>query len=200
MRQDIKYIALALLLLIGVSSCKTRQTYRNLGENRQISKSDWKVTLAWKGSNFSSKMRLEASESEGLYASLRPYPFIELARFWFTPKEAIVLDMMDKRYARMKYRDLSKELGKKLSYQKLESLYFEELKRQTQELSADKKPAKIIKLGQAGNKSIKLSLLRNKLLTSSEDLHIEPKIKDSYEKISLKELKFLFDYLLNKVK
>ncbi len=200
MRHYIQYIALSLVLLLGISSCKTRKTYGSFGTEQAISKSDWKVGLAWKGETLSSKMRLEASQGEGLYASLRPFPFVELARFWFLPKQVVVVDMMNKRYAQVNYKDLPKEFGKRLSYNKIESLIFDELKRQTKELASKQKPSKVVKIGKEDNKTIKFSLLKNNLLKSSEDLHIKPKIKDSYQKMDFKEVKFLFKYLLGKVK
>ncbi len=200
MKHYIKYIAFTLLVLIGASSCKTKQVYRALGDSKQISKSDWKVKLNWKEESLSSKMRIEAAQGEGLYASLRPFPFVELARIWFKPTQIVVVDLMNQRYAKVRYKDLSKELGRRLNYKKLETLFFEELNRQTKEIALGRSPEQAFQIGQGNDKKIRLILLRNRQLDSSEDLHLEPKIKDDYQEISLKELKFLFKYLLGKVK
>ncbi len=194
--QHIKYISLVFVLLLGLSSCKTRKTYASTGFEKVISKSDWKIKLHWKGESLSSKARLEAAEDKGMYLSLRPFPFIELARFWFMPDELVVVDLMEKRYARINYRDLSKELDTKLYYQKAQNFIFKSL--EDEQLNG--KAGQSIRLGKGENETLNFRLLRNEYLSSAEDLHLEPIIKDHYRQMSLHELKFLLKYLLGKAK
>ncbi len=192
----IKYISLIFLLLLGLSSCKTRKTYSTTGYEKLITKSDWKIKLHWKGESLSSKARLEAAEDEGLYLSLRPFPFIELARFWFMPDEIVVVDLIDKRYARITYRQIPKDLGTKLSYRKVENFIFKSL--EDEQLNG--KAGQTIRLGKGENEHLNFHLLRNEYLSTTEGLHLEPIIKDDYRQMSLHELNFLLKYLLGKTK
>ncbi len=304
MKHYIKYIAFTLLILVGASSCKTRKTkpkaslkteetarvtkekaiydtkaqilevVAKQGNTWQAVKVDWKAHIESKGRNLSSKVRMEVGRGKGVYLSIRPFPLIELARFWFLPKRIYIVNLMDKSYAELSYKQLSKELGVTLSYPQVEGLLTGQLVRlghkrshKLDELESaetcmglaliDKQKSYIFhydfsweadltyvgvmkanqkiswdnaeenhdffgvfyKRGQADtqetlqipqeemfyfnkehSKGLKLSLRKAELLDSTEDLKLQPNIKDSYRKIDLKELKFLFKYLLGKVK
>lgn len=145
------YIVFTFLILLGFSSCKTRKyTQKNSIEVRGVNpntkemsfsskakvlkvlskhqdswtamKVDWKAHLRYKDAVLSSKVRMEVARNKGLYLSVRPFPFIELARFWFLPKRVYIVNMMDKSYVELNYEDLSQELGVALNYTQIEGL------------------------------------------------------------------------------
>ncbi len=86
-------------------------------------KVNWRASLQYKEESLSSKMRMEVARGKGLYLSIRPFPFVELARFWFLDKQIYLVNMMDKSYAEISYAQLSEELGVSLNYEQVEGLF-----------------------------------------------------------------------------
>ncbi len=150
MKPIIKYFAVTLLCLISLNSCKTKQVkpkevvpqtamkdrYFQEGEKKELIqeafdedrkswtalKMDWKAHVTNKKTTLSSKVRMEMARGKGLYVSVRPFPFIELARFWFLPKAVYVVNVMDQSYAKLSYKEISQELGISLDYPHIEGL------------------------------------------------------------------------------
>ncbi len=158
-----------------------------------IVKSDWKLRLHWKEEKLSSKMRLEIAKKEGIYISLRPFPLVEAARFWFTPKEVVIVNLREKYYARGSYEDFSLDIEERLNYRKLERYVFKQLKKEK-----GNKEGQLIELDKSEDKTLQIRLIKAKYLTSSEDLHLTPIIKDKYREMSPRELKYMLNDLFAK--
>ncbi len=169
-------------LLVSISSCGLiNKASSNAEMNTEAVKSDWRVHLNFKDQKLSSKVRLEAIQNECIYLSVRPFPFVELARLWFTPNEVCFVDLMEHRYARFDYSLLPQIGEQSLNFTLISKHLFQELK--ARPLNDE---YKCLKFGQGQGLSYRL--LSVDFLSSKDELSLEPRIKEGYRPVDPREV------------
>ncbi len=194
MKRLIQYIAI-IITLISVSSCDIlKQVLLPPAQPIEAIKSDWRVKTNIKGTGISTKVRVEAVREQGIFMSVRPFPFVELARLWFTPQEIFIVDLIDKRYAKVDYSKLPLEFAKAQSFALVEDYVFGLLNKKAEDM--DK--VETIKLGGRYNTALSIQMLSKEKVSNPYDLSITPKLRDDYREIEFSELQFILKYFLGK--
>ncbi|MDO4707922.1 MAG: DUF4292 domain-containing protein [Porphyromonadaceae bacterium] len=80
-----------------------------------------RITLG-NNKGFTSRISLQAQRGKGLRLSIQPFPLIEAARLWFTPKGVVLVDLINDAYTEVSYQELGQRLGFTPSYDQVESL------------------------------------------------------------------------------
>lgn len=80
------------------------------------------LSIATKGFSVDVRADISLFPERGLYMSLRPLPFVEVARIYLLPDQFILIDKYDERYFATSYEELNKELKFPISYSLIESL------------------------------------------------------------------------------